>query len=104
MGYAKIAVDFQKAINRAAELENLADSLRRTVNHDLAGAQERLKRNWGGESADLFMKKTSDVSERLLTVSEQIRKNARALRELAARTRDAEIRAYEIARRRDYRN
>lgn len=102
MSYVKIAIDFQNAINRASELENLAYSLKYTVNHDLADAKERLKKNWGGESADLFIRKTSDISDRLMSVSEQIKKNAEALRELAIRTRESEIRAYEIARRRDY--
>ena len=102
MSYVKIAIDFQNAINRASELENLAYSLKYTVNHDLADAKERLKKNWGGESADLFIRKTSDISDRLTTVCEQIKKNAEALRELAIRTRESEIRAYEIARRRDY--
>lgn len=99
-----IEFDFQQAIKRAEELEEIAADMKKLVDDDLEGSLQTLSTVWKGEASTLYLSKGSRLKEKILKSSGDLNKVASAIRAVAKRTYDAEMAAYRIAMEREYKS
>lgn len=96
-----IKVDFIKAKRQAEEFEKIADQLRAIANGEIDGAMSGVSSGWKGDSADLFLKKGNKLKEDVIKTANQLDAAARTLRQNAQSIYNAEMRALEIAKKRE---
>ena len=96
-----IRMDYHNALSQAKELENIASSLGES-DRELEGCIGEILSSSQSENADVFAGKTETVKGNIETVQRDILRIAETVRKIAERTYKAEMRAAEIARKRDY--
>lgn len=97
-----IEFDFQQAIKRAEELEEIAADMKKLANEDLDSSLQSLSTAWKGEAATAYLTKGSGLKEKILKSSNDLKKTASTIRNVAKRTYNAELAAYKIAMERKY--
>lgn len=97
-----IELNFQQAKQQAAKLENLAARLENLAKSDLDGTLQQLSEAWKGESASAYMQKGQRLEEKIVQTAKELKKTAQTIRSTAKRTYNAEMRARELARQREY--
>lgn len=97
-----IRMDFNKAIQQASELEDVAKRLRTLANNDLAGSLQSLSAAWKGEAANAYQNKGVQLKNKVLTSAKNLETIAATIRKVAKCTYDAELRAYYLAKNRTY--
>ena len=97
-----IEFDFQQAIKRAEELEDIAADMKKLANEDLVSSLQSLSTAWKGEAANAYLTKGSRLKEKILKSSKDLNKTATTIRNVAKRTYNAEMAAYRIAMERKY--
>lgn len=102
MGYARIQMDFQKAKDQADKLERIARDLNRVADNDMSGCMRDVSANWKGENAKLYVNKGYVVAENIRTIASGLMRAAATVRTIAQETYNAERRALEIAKQREY--
>lgn len=102
MGYATINMNYKKAMAKADELDELAASIAKMASSELGGAMQVISNNWKGESADIFINKGMSLQNQIVSTSKKLKETAAAIRNIANRTRNAELRALELANKREY--
>ena len=95
--YATINFNYQKAMRQAAQLEDLANQLKRIANSDVDSALDQVAASWKGDSANMFIHKGNKAKNDLLQSAKQLQNTANAIRAAARALRNAEIRAKQIA-------
>lgn len=98
----QINYDFQQAIRKARELENVATGLRSLANSNLTDALQNLSCAWQGEAADAYLRKGALLKERIVENAKKIDSTAKTIRNVAQRTYNAEMEAFRIAKEREY--
>ena len=102
MKYNQIFINYNDAIRKADELEEIADNLSRIANQNMEEALRTVSNSWGGENSQIYVSKGNTLKNKIETNANQLRKTARAIRTIAANTKRAELRAWEIANDRTY--
>lgn len=97
-----IELNFQQAKQQAAKLESLAIKLENLAKKDLNGTLQQLSEAWKGESASAYMQKGQRLEEKIVQTAKELKKTAQTIRSTAKRTYNAEMRARELARQREY--
>lgn len=97
-----IELNFRQAKQQAAQLESLAKRLENLAKNDLDGTLCQLSNAWKGESASAYMQKGERLERKILQTSRDLRRTAQTIRSTAQRTYNAEMRAREMARQREY--
>lgn len=97
-----IEMDFRQAKQRAGELEEIASEMRSLANRDLIESLQTLSGAWKGEAATLYLHKGDQLKEKILDTAVKLEKTAAAIRTIAIRTYNAEMKAYRIALERKY--
>ncbi len=97
-----IRMDFQKAQQCAAELEEIASEMRTLANSDLSDSLQSLSGAWKGESAALYLRKGELLKDKITASAKNLERTAATIRSTARRTYDAEMRAYRLAVQRKY--
>lgn len=92
-----IRLEYNKAIRQAEELERVASELRNLANSDLDGCLGRISTNWTGVNATEYVRKGRKLKQKMLDSATNLTKVARTIRTIAKNTRDADLRAREIA-------
>ena len=98
----KIEIDFEKAKSQANDLDDIASQLRRLSNNSLDGTINGIQQAWKSDSSGKFCNKARTVQRDLAAIASELEKTASAIRTTAKAIYDAEKRAEEIARQRDY--
>lgn len=95
--YATINFNYRVAMNQAAQLEDLANQLKRIATQDVDSALSQVSGSWKGDSAHIFLDKGNKAKSDLVRSANQLQNTANAIRRAARTIRDAEIRAKQIA-------
>ena len=84
---ASVSMEFdpRKAIQQAAQLEDIAWELRRLAEGDLSDAATAIQSSWDGESASLFLRHCEETRERITARASALDRQAARLREAAGR-------------------
>lgn len=99
---AQIMMNFQMAVRKAEELEQVSSELKALVNNDMETSMQSLSNAWKGEAATAYLNKGVKLQEKIIASAKQLDKTATTIRNVAKRTYDAEMRALQIARERAY--
>lgn len=97
-----IRMDFKNTIKKADKLESLSGKMERIAENDLVNTRSNLSYNWKGDNAAAYMKKVQTVEGDISSIAKNLSKTSDVLREIAQKTYEAEMRALERARRRNY--
>lgn len=97
----EIRVDFQNAMRQAKSLEDLADDIDRRVVNRLDEGAQNVHAAWRGDSAARYIGKTQELQRQVRQTARTLRDTAGDIRKIARRIYEAEMRALEIARKRD---
>lgn len=98
---SQIKFDFQQAKKRAAELEEIAEDMRRLAKSDLENTMGNLSAAWKGDSSRQYLTKAARLQEEITATSRDLNNIADTIRRIAAIIYDAEMKALQIATQRD---
>ena len=96
----EIQINFEKTIQQAKELENLANQIDRLCTGRVDDAMGHITATWKGETAEDYHKKCSRLSGNIKGHSSELRKTANVLRNAAENTYRAELLVLELAEKR----
>jgi WXG100 family type VII secretion target len=96
-----IDIDFAAAKKQADELDKIASELENAANKDLQDDLDNIKNNWKGTNANAYIEKGKTVKENIKGVAKSLRTAAKTIRKIAKQTRDAELAALELAKKRN---
>lgn len=102
MKYNQIFVDYNNAIRKADELDEIAENLSRIANERMDDALRKVSDSWGGQNSRVYISKGNTVQSQISTTAHQLRNTAKAIRTVAGNTKRAELRAWELANNRTY--
>ena len=97
-----IEMNFRKAKEQAAQLEELAARLDNLAKKDIQETMQNLSGAWKGYSADAYIQKGNRLEENIVATAAKLKQIAATIRSTAQRTYETEMRAREIARERTY--
>ena len=98
---SEIRFDFQNAMEQAKKLDSLADNIERRVSNKLEEAAQNIHSAWKGDSATRYIGKTQELQQQTRQTARTLRDTAEDIRRIARRIYEAEMRALEIAQKRD---
>lgn len=98
----QIYLDYQNAIRQADKLEKLADELNKVGGKDYERELDQIRMSWNGENADKFLHASSVILSRNSKNVKKMRDIASVIRKTAENTMQAELKALEIAKKREY--
>ena len=87
--------DYQSALDRARELEEYADELKKLYENDLDSMHSLLLSNWSGISAEEAIKKYDKIKETLKKEERQLRFSANSIRTISKTWYETEKRIQE---------
>jgi uncharacterized protein YukE len=99
---ASIEFDFHKAMKDADTVDGIADKLSKLAVDRFDGTMQNLAANWKGENASLYLNKGQKLESDMQNTAGDLRDIASDIRTIARRVYAAEMRALEIAERREY--
>lgn len=91
-----IQVEFQQVTRQTKKLEQCADDLQK-VRRQLQELMNDLRVSWAGESAELYLQKCNELSNKINTSAKNLGKTADVIERSAKAYRDAELAAIKIA-------
>lgn len=97
MSIYTIKMDFRKAMEKARDLDNVSNNLKKLANQQYSGSLNRLSREWTGENSESFIKKGDALREQMTGTAEDIHRAAEVIREIAREIYEAEMEAWRIA-------
>lgn len=97
-----IKMDYARAQAAAAKLDEVADGIKHMMDQEYPDIMGDVRYNWRGDNADQFQNKGEVLRDKMLTVEKNLRETADTIRRIAKNTYDAEMRALEIARAREF--
>lgn len=100
--YQSIVMNFQKARAQADQLEQLSKRMETIANDRFGGVMRSVNTNWKGDNAAAYIKKCEILRQKLLQSSGNLSRAARTIRTIARNTYNAEMRAWRIARQKNY--
>lgn len=83
MGDKRVFLDTRDAMRKADQMDELADSLRRSTRRIFDGAPAEMDRAWSGEASEEFYRKRDRLQRRLDKRADQMNRAADALRHIA---------------------
>lgn len=92
---AAIQIEFSQVTAQARKLEGCADDLQ-DVRRQLENLMGDLRTGWAGESAELYLQKCSELSDKLNTSRRNLDKVADVIYRSAKAYRDAELAAIQL--------
>lgn len=98
----EIYCNFAAANRQAKELDNIARKLKYTAENYLGGKARSLDAAWNGEASDKFFEKETRLREKMLEEASSLRQVAEAIRRIARRTYETEMKALEVSSQRTY--
>lgn len=102
MSFATINMNYRKAIEKANQLEEIANSIKNMADRQLGMSLQEVSNCWKGDSANEFIRKGSGLQQQIYNTARQLKNTAATIRNIAERTRRAELRAEELAKQRIY--
>lgn len=93
-----IEMNFRKARQQAAVLEDTADTLQHLSGVTFNDTLETVAENWMGESASLYLQKGAGLQDGIRETALELRRIAEEIRRTAQRIYDAEIKHAEQSR------
>lgn len=93
----QIQMDFNKANQKAGELDEIANSLSTLAATNLENTLECLSKDWTGENAAVYIKKGSTLKDNMAKTAGDIRNTANTIRTVAKNIYTAEMEALRIA-------
>lgn len=96
-----IRMDFRKANQQAKDLDALAKRLKILSDRNLNETLDHVSQSWKGENSVKYVKKGRIVKDNMRKTADDISRVANSIREIAKAVYDAEMRAWEIAHKRD---
>lgn len=93
-----INFNYQKAIEKAGELERAATQLQSSAKEDLGMIVSAIKKDWEGMNSTEFVAKCKSEEREIEATIAQMKAVAATIRSMAKRIYDAEMRALAIAR------
>lgn len=100
----QIQFDFNRAKQKANELEAVANELRNLSRTNLQNTLNSLGGNWKGDNASAYIRKGAALQEKLNMTESSLRKSADTIRTIAKNIYDAEMEALRIAEERKISN
>lgn len=97
---SRIRMNFEKARNDAARIDQVASSLRALSRNQLNASINNLSAAWTGANSRIFLRKEGQLKGDIEQTARALNEIADDIRRIAKRVHDAEMRAYEIATRR----
>ena len=98
-----IEFDFQKALDQANRLDEIAAELKSLSADEFAGSMQNLAGGWKGENATLYLNKGQKLQDSMTSTAADLSGAASNIRTIAKRTYEAEMAALKIAETRRYR-
>lgn len=98
---SEIRFDFRNAMEQARRLDVLADRIDQQVTNKLDETTQSVHAAWKGGNAAHYISKTQDLRQQIHQSARTLRDIAEDIRRIARRIYEAEMRALEIARRRN---
>ena len=99
---ASIEFDFNRALNQARKLEEVASKMKSLSDSSLEGTLQDISVNWKGENASVYLRKGKNLKSKVTSSADQLNAIAREIRRIAKRVYDAEMAALAIAEMRNY--
>lgn len=97
-----IQMDYQRAMNQAAELDRLAAQLRTQADSNFPQVLGSIRNAWKGDNANEYVRKAGQLPAKIKGSARDLTNIASTIRTVAKNTYDAEMRAYELAQERTY--
>lgn len=97
----KIQLDEYKELKNAERLDEIANGLFQDIK-GLEQSKNQLSKKWKGYAVSEYISKMNRVEQEILMHSREIKEAAVLLRSVAARTKEAEEKAIDIAQQRSY--
>ncbi|MBD5459952.1 MAG: WXG100 family type VII secretion target [Lachnospiraceae bacterium] len=97
----QIQMDFNKAGQKANDLDDIADRLSRIADTDLQNVLNSLGSDWKGDNAGAYIQKSQGVREHMQETVKDLRNTATTIRTIAKNIYDAEMEAVRIAEERE---
>lgn len=94
---SEIYFNYNKAIEQANRLDDVAKRLTAAADVTMAGILSDVYKAWKSDSAPAYIKKGEKVEQDMGITSKNLREIAQAIRVIAQRIRDAELEAWRIA-------
>lgn len=96
MGLLKF--DFDKANAQIRELEEIASEIEQLASTDYENLMQEMRSAWKGSAADAYIRKASQVQERIKNTSRDIKKTSEVYANAVKRVQAAEEKVKEIAK------
>ena len=96
-----ISLNYNKTQQQARNLESVSAQLRSSISK-LQSCKGNISSAWKGENATAYLKKLEMVANNLDKIEKNINKIASTVRANSKRTYDAEVNAFNIAKKRNY--
>lgn len=93
----RIDIQYKEAMRKADRLEELANKLSRRAADEIRNLSDDISRQWEGEEAEAFLKKTSIIESDISKIVKNIRSCAATIRKIAKQTMQTEMQAAQIA-------
>lgn len=93
----QIQMDFNRASQKANELDSIADDMSRLSGTDLQNTLNSLGNDWKGDNANAYIQKGFALKENMDKTVTSIRNTASTIRQIAKNIYDAEMEALRIA-------
>ena len=93
-----LKIDYRKARRQAAELEDIANKIKKISNNDMADCISGISDNWKGDNSDAYQKKCKKVKKNIRDIGQDIERVADVIREIARAAEEAEKRSISIAK------
>jgi WXG100 family type VII secretion target len=99
---ASIEFDYQKAMQDANKVDDIAGRLSALATSKFDSTMQNLAANWKGDNASMYLNKGAKLEDNMKKTAGELRDIASAIRRIAKRVREAELKALEIAESRSY--
>ncbi len=99
---AQIYMDYKNACNQADSLEQVARNLDDVAGKQMQDCLGQVQAHWKGDNSEAYVGKGRMLQGKIKNTAGELKKAAAAIRTIAKNTYDAEMRALEIARAREY--
>lgn len=92
-----IQIDFNRAVDQANQIDDVADSLGKLSDTSFAGTLQDISNNWKGDSATAYITKGNALQQKISGTSSNLHNIASTIRTAAKNIYDAELAAIEAA-------
>lgn len=93
----EILVDFQKVVNQANQMEELAEALRQECEGNLTEALNLVAGSWKGEAAERYLRKGTRFQQEMIRSAKDLERSAEVIRKTARIMAEAERAAAALA-------